>query len=337
MRAIVVKDKWLDSVEQLQVLEDVPEPKPKAGQVLVEVKAAGANFFDILMVQGKYQIKPPFPFVPGSEFAGVVIEAHPSVTQYKKGDRVFGSTLGCYAEKAVAPVASTHKIPEGMSFEEAAGLFITYPTSYAALVLRANLQKDEVCLVHAGAGGVGVAAIQIAKALGAEVIATAGSSEKLEVAKANGADYCINYREDKNWPETVKKITKGKGANVVFDPVGLIEVSMKCVAWNGRIVVVGFAAGKIEKVAVNRILLKNIAVMGVHWGAYTKYQPEQIQPVWDSLFKLFADRKLKPVVYKTVYHGLEKVQGALTDISERKTYGKVVVIPSAPTGARNKL
>ncbi|KAK9703947.1 hypothetical protein K7432_010478 [Basidiobolus ranarum] len=337
MRAIVVKDKWLKSVEQFEVLDDVPEPKPRSGQVVVEVKAAGANFFDILMVQGKYQIKPPFPFIPGSEFAGVVTEVHPSVQNYKKGDRVFGSTLGCYAEKAVAPVESIYKIPEGMSYEEAAGLFITYPTSYAALVLRANLQKDEFCLVHAGAGGVGVAAVQIAKALGAKVIATAGSSEKLEVAKANGADYCINYKEDTQWPETVKKITKGQGADVVFDPVGLIEISMKCVAWNGRIVVVGFAAGHIEKVAVNRILLKNIAVLGVHWGAYTKYQPEKIQPVWDSLFELFAQKKLKPVVYKTVYRGLEQAKVALTDIAARKTYGKVVVVPNPDTAGLHKL
>ena len=193
----------------------------------------------------------------GGEFAGIVTKS--TVPQYKAGDRVFGSGYS-FAEVITVDAIKVLPIPKNFSFEDAAGLYITWPTSYAALVLRAQLKAGEYCLVHAAAGGVGIAAVQIAKALGAKVIATAGSAEKLEVAKKFGADHVINYR-DKDWTEQVKKITNGHGADVVYDPVGLVEESTKCIAWNGRILVVGFAKGTIEKLPTNRVLLKNISIV----------------------------------------------------------------------------
>ncbi|RUP44614.1 chaperonin 10-like protein [Jimgerdemannia flammicorona] len=367
MKAYVV-ERWLKGPEELVLRKDAPVPTPaqlNKGEIIVDVKAIGLNFFDILMIQGKYQIKPPFPFIPGGEFSGVVVATHPSVKNCKPGDRVFGNGFS-YAERIVVKSGAILPVPQNFSFEEAAGLFITYPTSYAALVLRAQLKKgafslslsfgswlDEVCLVHAAAGGVGIAAVQIAKvpiplcnssfplahcnhltscspllypypaqALGATVIATAGSADKLEVARRNGADHCINYR-DKDWTQQVKNLTNGHGADVVYDPVGLIDESMKCTAWNGRILVVGFAKGTFEKVAMNRVLLKNISLVGVHWGAYVPNEPERIPEVWDGLFRMFANGTFRPVVYERVYD-IAEIPEALDAIGTRKTYGKVV-------------
>ncbi|KAJ1897386.1 hypothetical protein LPJ66_003403 [Kickxella alabastrina] len=328
MRAIVVKS-WLKSPSDMEV-RDVPAPIPTEGELLVRIDSAGANFFDILMVQGKYQFKPPFPFTPGAEFSGTVVRVAGSVnsTQFKVGDRIFGSNpTGAYAEYIAVPALQCFHIPSTLSFEQAAGLYITYPTSYAALVLRAQVMPGEWVLVHAAAGGVGIAAVQIAKALGARVIAAVGSASKFDVCWAQGADHCINYREP-DWTNKVLDLTDGMGANVVFDPVGLVEKSLKCVAWNGRVVVVGFAAGSIEKISANRILLKNVAVTGVHWGAYVLNEPERIPEVWDALFKMAEERKINPVVYTPVYHGLESAKDALKAIANRETYGKVVVKPS---------
>ncbi|KAI9276572.1 hypothetical protein BY458DRAFT_433442 [Sporodiniella umbellata] len=218
MKAIVV-EKWLKGPEELSVKELSFPEAPKKGEIQVQVKAAGLNFFDILMVQGKYQTRPPFPFIPGGEFAGVVLKS--TVPQFKAGDRVFGSGSS-FTEVTNVPATHVLPIPKNFNYEQAAGIYLTYPTSYAGLVLRAQLKAGEYCLVHGAAGGVGVAAVQIAKALGAKVIATAGTKEKLEVAKNNGADFLVNYR-DKDWPEQVKKLTNGHGADVVYDPVGLVE------------------------------------------------------------------------------------------------------------------
>ncbi|CAO3600069.1 unnamed protein product [Absidia cylindrospora] len=213
-------------------------------------------------------------------------------------------------------------MPKNFTFEQACGLYITYPTSYSALVLRANLKAGEYCLVHAAAGGVGIAAVQIAKALGAIVIATAGSEEKLQVAKKFGADHLINYR-DKDWTDQVKKVTKGHGADVVYDPVGLVEQSTKCTAWNGRILIIGFAQGTIEKIPANRLLLKNISAVGLHWGAYTKNEPERIPEVWKALFELFESGKLLPALYETVY-SFSDIPKGLKAINDRASYAKVV-------------
>ncbi|KAI9505874.1 hypothetical protein GGI25_001278 [Coemansia spiralis] len=326
MRAIVIKS-WLKDPSDMEV-KDIPVPTPKENELLVRVDSAGANFFDILMVQGKYQIKPPFPFTPGAEFAGTVVRPSRTDTRFKVGDRVFGSNVtGAYAEYIAVPSIQCFHIPSTLGFEQAAGMYITYPTSYAALVLRAQIKHGDHVLVHAAAGGVGIAAVQIAKALGATVIAAVGSEGKFDICVGQGADHCVNYREP-DWADKVLEMTQGRGADIVFDPVGLIEKSLKCIAWNGRIVVVGFAAGNIEKVAANRILLKNVAVTGVHWGAYVKNEPDKIMEVWNALFGLAEEGRVKPVVYEPVLYGLDKVKDALKAIANRETYGKVIVKPA---------
>ncbi|KAG0168594.1 hypothetical protein DFQ28_000610 [Apophysomyces sp. BC1034] len=317
MKAFVV-DKWLKGPEELVLSSNVPVPEPKKGELQVQIKAIGLNFFDTLMAR-RYQVRPPFPFIPGGEFAGVVLKS--TVPNYKAGDRVFGSNYS-FAEIVTVPHTNVLPMPANFSYEQAAGLYITYPTSYAALVLRAQLKAGEYCLIHAAAGGVGIAAVQIAKALGAKVIATAGSSEKLAVAKQHGADVAINYRDD-DWTEQVKKATGGRGADVVYDPVGLVEQSTKCTAWNGRILVVGFAKGQIEKIPTNRLLLKNISAMGVHWGAYTKNEVHKVKEVWEALFDLFQSGKLQPALYEKVY-SLSTLPQGLQAINDRSTYAKVV-------------
>lgn len=211
MKGYVV-NQWLKDPNELVLSSNVPVPEPKQGELQIQVKAIGLNFFDTLMIQGRYQIKPPFPFIPGGEFSGVVLKS--TVPEYKAGDRVFGSGYS-FAEVITTAAERVLPVPKNFSFEQAAGLYITWPTSYAALVLRAQLKAGEYCLVHAAAGGVGIAAVQIAKALGAKVIATAGSQDKLDVAKRYGADFAINYR-DKDWTAQVKKITNGHGADVVY-------------------------------------------------------------------------------------------------------------------------
>ncbi|CAO1636344.1 unnamed protein product [Parajaminaea phylloscopi] len=306
---------------------DAPEPKPDANQVVIEVHSAALNFFDVLQLAGKYQVKKPFPYTLGVEVAGVVAKDSPipDGCDLKPGDRVFGAANGSYADRVAADFVSLLPIPSGMNFDEASSLFITYPTSYAALVFRANLQAGETVLVHAGAGGVGLAAIQIAKALGATVIATAGSDEKLRVCKeVGGADEVVNYRDEK-WPQKVKELTGGNGVDVVYDPVGLLNPSLKCIAWNGRLVVIGFAAGTIEKIPANLILLKNCSVTGLFWGAYSKNELDKIPEAWNSLLELFAQKKIKPTVFEKIYQGLESLPEGLKDLAERKTWGKAVV------------
>ena len=217
-------------------------------------------------------------------------------------------------------------MPEPMAFEEGASLPIIYPTSYAGLVFRANLQPGENLLVHAAAGGVGIAAVQIGKALGARVIATAGGADKLEVARRNGADETIDYREG-DFVERVKELTDGKGADVIYDSVGgdVFDRSLKCIAWNGRLLVIGFASGRIPEVKANRILLKNIAITGLHWGAHVAKEPARIPETFDALFALHAEGKIEPVIYKT--YGLDETPVALHDLASRKTYGKVIIAP----------
>ena len=220
----------------------------------------------------------------------------------------------------------------GWSFEDAAGLFVTAPTSYGGLVHRANVQAGEWVLVHAAAGGVGLSAVQIAKAKGATVIATAGTDRKRQIAREFGADYVIDYRE-KNWPEEVKRLCaanrsgNGKaGVDIVYDPVGMIEASLKCVAWNARLLVIGFAAGKIEKVALNRVLLKNVSIVGVHWGQYAKFETKTVGTVWQGIFDLVARGQFKGTAFKDEsFVGLESVPKALQALGGRETWGKVVV------------
>jgi NADPH2:quinone reductase len=324
MRAIVV-DRFLEPAD-LKVSE-APDPKLLPGTLQVAVKAAGCNFFDLLMLQGRYQVKPPFPFVPGAELAGVVEAVGEGVAGFRPGDRVLASSgLGGFAERAVVPARGAFAMPAGMSFEEGAAFPIIYPTGYAGLVHRGRLREGETLLVHAAAGGVGSAAVQIGKALGARVIGTAGGAEKCEVALRAGADVAIDYsRED--FAARVKQETRGRGADVIYDSVGgdVFEGSLKCIAWNGRLVVIGFAGGTIPTVAANRILLKNIEVTGLHWGAYAQHQPASIPEVFAALFALFEAGRIRPLVFRA--YPLEEAGRALADLGSRRTWGKVVLAP----------
>ncbi|CZS95204.1 hypothetical protein WAI453_011241 [Rhynchosporium graminicola] len=336
MRGIQI-EAYVKGPSDLKII-DLPDPVPAKDQYLIGIHASATNFFDLLQIAGKYQHQPPLPWISGSEFAGVVLSTPSSLRspKYKVGDRVFGASQGGYATKVAALEKVLKPVPKGWSFFEAAGLFVTAPTSYGALVTRAGVKKGDYVLVHAAAGGVGLAAVQIAKAFGATVIATAGTEHKLEVAKSFGADHAINYT-DPTWPDQVKKLTpKNRGVDIVFDPVGLIDKSTKCIAWNGRLLVIGFAAGAIEKVAMNKVLLKNISIVGLHWGAYAINEPEMIEPVWDGLFKLIDEGKFRGTVFTDKeFVGLESVPEALKSLGSRGTWGKVVV--KVPQEGQSKL
>jgi len=324
MRAVVV-DRWMEP-SALRVSE-LPEPELRPGTLAVDVRAAGCNFSDILMVQGKYQVKPPFPFVPGGEVAGVVRAVGEGVEGFSVGDRVLGAPgVGGFAEVVVMPASGSFQLPDEMSFEEGAALPIIYPTSYAALVDRARLQPGEDLLVHAAAGGVGIAAVQIGKALGARVIATAGGAEKCELAVRQGAEVAIDYREE-DFVARVMELTEGRGASVIYDSVGgdTFEKSLKCIAWNGRLLVIGFASGTIPSVETNRILLKNIAVVGLHWSAYPTREPGRIPQILHALFGLYREGRIRPVLFDS--YPLAKVSEALTALGARRTHGKVIVAP----------
>lgn len=333
MKAIVVTE-LLQGPSEL-VVGTLPIPSlPEGRNVLVDVKAAGANFFDILLIQGKYQHKPALPFVPGSEFSGVVRELGSKVKGLKVGDRVMGFLQnGAYAETVSVDSRVVLPMPKGMSFAKAAGFLMTYCTSHYALISRGEITSRDVVLVHAAAGGVGTAAVQIAKAAGCVVIATGGSAEKLDVAKRAGADHLINYREDMKWDKTVLELTNGKGADVVYDPVGgdVFDRSTRCTAWNGKILVIGFASGRIPTLQVNRALLKGISIVGVFFGRYTKEEPLKYQDTLKDLYRMFEAGQIDPIVYAE--YPLENICEALTAIQDRSSYGKVIVSLQAPKSA----
>ncbi|KDR75883.1 hypothetical protein GALMADRAFT_248626 [Galerina marginata CBS 339.88] len=337
MRGFVIKE--LAHPSKISLSHDVPDPKAGPGQVLVDVYSAGLNFFDILQAQGKYQTQPPLPFILGSEFAGRISKDSPipEGCNLKQGQRVFGAAQGSYSDKVAVAMQNIMPLPDNISFDQGAGLHITWPTSYEALVGRAELKKGEWVLVTAAAGGVGIAAVQIAKALGANVIAAAGSAEKIEVAKRfGGADYGVNYSKP-GWQKEVLALTKGRGADVIYDPVGLITDSLKCIAWKGRALVIGFAAGTIEKVPMNLVLLKNISLIGLHWGAYTPKEPSRIPVVWREIFALLSSGQAKPVIYTEVFK-LEHLVDGLTALEKRETWGKVIVkIKEEDTKGQSKL
>ncbi|RYP84411.1 hypothetical protein DL769_001200 [Monosporascus sp. CRB-8-3] len=326
MRGIQLTE-YVKGPKELKVTE-LPDPKAGPDDYLIEVHAAATNFFDILQIQGKYQNQPPFPWVAGAEFSGVVLATPVSsgTPRFPVGSRVFGASQGAYATRVCAREHDLLPVPEGWSMADAAGLFVTAPTSYGALVLRAGVRTGDWVLVHAAAGGVGLAAVQVAKAFGATVIATAGTERKREVARAFGADHVVDYR-DPGWPELVRKLTpRGRGVDIVYDPVGVVDKSTKCVAWNGRILVVGFAAGAIEKVAMNKVLLKNISLVGIHWGAYARFEKDKIPVVWDGIGKLIEQGKFRGTVFADQeFVGLESIPDALLALGSRGTWGKVVV------------
>lgn len=307
------------------VLEDIASPQPKKNEVLLQVHAAGVNFPDTLIIEGKYQFKPPFPFSPGGEAAGVVGAVGEKVTHVKPGDRVMALTgWGSFAEEVAVPGYSVMPIPDGMDFASAAAFGMTYGTSMHALKQRANLQPGETLLVLGASGGVGLAAVEIGKAMGAKVIAAASSEAKLEVAKAAGADVLINYSEG-SLKDKLKEITGGQGVDVIYDPVGgdLFEEAFRSIAWNGRMLVVGFASGTIPSLPANLTLLKGASLVGVFWGSFAQRQPQDNAANFQQLFKWFAEGKIKPLVSQT--YPLEKAADAINHLGQRKAVGKVVV------------
>ena len=326
MKAWVVRE--LGGPESLR-LEEVAPSDPADGMVRIKVRAAAINFPDVLMVAGLYQVKPELPFVPGVEVSGEVISA-PAGSEFKPGDRVMalldqgGLTRGGFAEIADAAPSSLTRMPDKMTFEDAAGFTLIYQTGWFGLHRRANLKAGETLLVHAGAGGVGSAAIQLGKAAGATVIATAGSDAKVAVCLELGADHALNYKTQ-DYVEEVKRITGGRGADVVYDPVGgdVYDRSTKCVAFEGRIVVVGFTSGRIPQAATNHVLIKNYSVVGLHWGLYTRRAPELIPPATRALLDLYGAGKIKP--YISTRLSLNQAPRALAMVAEGKSTGKVIL------------
>ncbi|KZD12318.1 NADPH:quinone oxidoreductase family protein [Oceanibaculum pacificum] len=302
-----------------------PDPVAGPGEVLVDIKAGGLNFADTLMVQGKYQEKPPLPFVPGLEAAGVVAAVGEGVIRVKPGDRVAALVdYGAFAEKAVARERDVFPIPDSMDFEAGAAFPVAYGTAHGGLVWRDNLQPGEVLVVHGAAGGAGLAAVEVGKAMGATVIATAGGPEKVALALARGADHGIDYKTE-DVKERVRALTGGEGADVYFDPVGgdVFDASIRAIRFGGRIVVIGFAAGRIPQVPANLLLVKNIAVTGLYWGEHRRRHPDWMLAQFADLTRWHAEGRLNPHISHRF--PLEQAGEAMRTLLARKSTGKVVL------------
>jgi len=307
------------------VLEDVPSPSPGPGEVVISVKAASVNFPDVLIIQGKYQFKPPLPFSPGSELAGVVKEIGADVKNVKPGDKVIAvTTFGAFAEETKTEAARLLPMAEGMSFDVAASFMLTYGTTDHALRDRAQLRAGETLMVLGAAGGVGVAALEIGKALGARVIACASSDDKLALCREHGADETINYATE-DLRERIKALCGSKGVDVIYDAVGgpYTEPAFRSIAWRGRLLVIGFAAGEIPKLPLNLPLLKGASIVGVFWGDFTRREPQVFAESARQLARWYREGKLKPHVSATF--PLEKAADAMNLLASRKAKGKVVV------------
>ncbi|MGY1709885.1 NADPH:quinone oxidoreductase family protein [Geodermatophilus sp. SYSU D00758] len=310
----------LGNPSDVMSLDEVEQPTPAEGQLLVRVRAAALNFPDVLMAQGVYQEKPPLPYTPGVELCGEVVET---------GQRVIGSPSGgpgAFAEYALMDADNAWPVPDSLSDEKAAALYLTYQTGHVGLHRRAQLQPGEWLLVHAGAGGVGSAAIQLGKAAGARVIATAGGPRKVEVCRELGADHVVDYTAEDFVP-VVKEVTGGRGADVVYDPVGgdVFDRSRKCIAFEGRLLVVGFTSGRIPEAPANHALVKNYSVVGLHWGLYRKMEPSLIAATHDALVALVGEGKVDPLV--GAVRPLDEAPQALAQLADRSTVGKVVLLP----------
>lgn len=324
MRAVLCKE--LGPPESL-VVEEVPSPEVGPKQVLIKVGACGVNFPDTLIIQGKYQIKPDLPFSPGGEVAGEIVKAGDEVANLKVGDRVIAMCgYGGFAEEMAIDADRVFAIPDEMDLVTASGFVLTYGTSYHALKQRASIQPGETLLVLGAAGGVGLAAVELGKAMGAKVIACASTTDKLALAKEHGADELINYTEV-DLKDKVKELTGGKGVDVVYDPVGgdLAEPAVRATGWNGRYLVIGFAGGYIPKIPANLVLLKGSAIVGVFWGTFTRMQPADSQQNNKELLQMFVEGKVKPHV--SAQFPLEQAADALNMLQNRKAKGKVVVVP----------
>ena len=306
--------------------KELPTPTPKAGEVLIEIKAASLNFPDLLIVQNKYQMKPPLPFVPGSEYAGVVQAVGDGVTHLKVGQPVAClSGTGGFATHTIAPAALCMPLPAGFPFVDAAAFIMIYATSHHALADRAQLKAGETVLVLGAAGGVGTSAIQIAKALGARVIAAASTDEKCELCRAIGADATINY-STQDLREALKTLTGGKGPDVIYDPVGgdLAEPAFRSIAWRGRYLVVGFAAGTIPALPLNLTLLKGASIVGVFWGGFAKNEPQANAAAMAELAQWYAEGKIKPVIDRTL--PMAELKAAYAHMGSRGVKGKLVMV-----------
>jgi NADPH2:quinone reductase len=306
-------------------LEDIDPPQAGPGQVLVDVHASAVNFPDVLMIEGKYQSQPPFPFSPGCEIAGTVAALGDGVADMQVGDRVFGGIgVGGFAEQVAVAPSNLMPMPERMSFAQASGISTTYGTSYYALKQRASLQPGETLLVLGAAGGVGLAAVELGKAMGARVIAAASSPEKLEVAHRVGADELVDY-SDGELKDKVKALTSGRGADVIYDPVGgdLFDQCMRCIAWYGRLLVIGFAAGDIPKVPINLVLLKSCQVVGVFFGSWSARFRDEAAENFREILALYEAGRIDPLIGRE--YDLGDYALALRELSERRAIGKVVV------------
>ncbi len=306
--------------------EELPTPSPKAGEVLLEIKAASLNFPDTLIVQNKYQIKPPLPFVPGAEYAGVVQAVGEGVSHLKVGQAVAClSGTGGFATHTIAPAALCMPLPNGFPMVDAAAFIMIYATSHHALVDRAQLKAGETVLVLGAAGGVGTSAIQIAKALGARVIAAASTDEKCALCKKIGADETINYSTT-NLRDALKELTGGKGPDVIYDPVGgdLAEPALRSIGWRGRYLVVGFAAGPIPALPFNLALLKGASIVGVFWGEFAKREPKANAAMMMELAQWYGQGKIKPVIDRTM--PMAELKAAFAHMGSRAVMGKLVMV-----------
>lgn len=310
------------------VVEDIAAPIAGPGEVVVAVKAAAVNFPDVLIIENKYQLKPPLPFSPGSEFSGVVKEVGDGVTNVTPGDRVFAITgYGAFAEEVKTTATRVLKMPAGMDFPTAAAFGLTYATSDHALRDRGELKAGETLLVLGAAGGVGLAAIEVGKALGARVIAAASTDDKLAVCRDHGADDTINYTSE-DLRERLKALTSGRGPDVIYDPVGgsFTELALRSLAWRGRLLVIGFAAGDIPKIPLNLALLKGCSIVGVYWGEFARREPEKFAQSIAQLGRWYTAGAIKPHVSKTF--PLDRAADALTMMANRQVKGKAVLVTS---------
>ncbi|MGE5545805.1 MAG: NADPH:quinone oxidoreductase family protein [Solirubrobacterales bacterium] len=306
-------------------VSDIPAPALGAGQVRIRVRAAGVNFADTLMIAGKYQESLPLPLVPGMELAGEVAELGEAVAGLAVGDRVMATvTGGAWAEEAVAAASDVYRLPDGLHFETAAGFPVAYGTSHLGLAVKAGLKAGEVLVVHGAAGGVGLTAVEVGKALGATVIATAGGPDKVQVALDHGADFGIDYK-GQDIRARVKELTDGRGADVVYDPVGgaVFDASLRSIAPDGRILVVGFASGTVPQIPANILLVKNVTVIGYYWGAYRSLNPAMVRESLHQALDWWAAGKLSPHVSAVL--PLDDAAAALEKLKDRSATGKVVL------------
>ena len=324
MKAIMCREHGDLSVLKL---EDIPDPVAGPGQALVRIRACGINFADSIMAAGRYQNQPELPFIPGSEIAGDIVALGDGAGDFSVGDRVMGLPgRGGYAELVAVNVNRLTRLPDGLSYEQAASFAVTYGTSHIALGHRARLKPGETLLVHGAAGGVGLTAVELGKIMGARVIATAGGPDKLDIARAAGADEAIDYLAE-DIRDRVKALTGGRGADVVYDPVGgdVFDASLRCVAFEGRILIIGFAGGRVPQIPANHVMVKNVDIIGVNRPAYDVLAPDVARRSQEELLRWLAEGRIKPLVSKTF--PLERAVEGLESVVTRKSTGKVVITP----------